>query len=133
MPQLTTLVLTDRKATPVAHTFAPRTLENNVGTVAESTGTPIGDPRVTVSLGKPTAAGKYKPLIRFTIPVVQTQTINGVSTPVVVRTAYAELAFSFDATSTEAERNDLVGMVQSALEPAKILVNDVVVKLQGVY
>lgn len=133
MPQLNTLVLTDRKATPVAHTFIPRTLEGGVATVAEPTGSPIGDPRCTVSLGKPTAEGKYKPRVRMTFPVVQTQTVNGVSTPVVVRTAYVDLQFSFDGTSTESERNDVVGMLQSALEPAKSLVNDVVVKLQGVY
>lgn len=133
MPQLTNLVLTDRKATPVAHTFTPRSLEGNVGMVAESTGVPIGDPRVTVSLGKPTAQGRYKPQIRFTFPVTQTQTINGISTPVIVRTSYAELSFNFDSTSSEAERNDIVGMVQSALDASKVLVNDTVVKLQGVY
>jgi hypothetical protein len=133
MPQLANLVLTDRKATPVAHTYTPRSIDGNVGMVAETTGTPIGDPRVTVSLGKPTAQGRYKPQVRYTFPVVQTQTINGVSTPVIVRTSYVELNFSFDQTSSEAERNDIVGMVQSSLDASKVLINDTVVKLQGVY
>lgn len=133
MPQLQTLVLTDRKATPVAHTFLPREIRENVGVVVESTGTPIGDPRVTVSLGRPTAQGRYKPSLRFTFPVVQTQTVNGVSAPVVVRTAYASVDFSFDGTSTEAERNDVMGMVQDALAASKVLIHDTVVKLQGVY
>jgi hypothetical protein len=133
MPQLQNLVLTDRKATPVAHTFTPRSIEGNVAMVAETTGTPIGDPRVTVSLGKPTAQGRYKPQIRFTFPVTQIQTVNGVSTPVVVRTSYAELSFNFDQTTSEAERNDIVGQVQSALDASKTLINDTVVKLQGVF
>ncbi len=133
MPQLTNLVLTDRKATPVAHTFTPRDINAGVAMVAESTGTPIGDPRVTVSLGKQTQQGRFKPSLRFTFPVVQTQTINGITSPVVVRTAYAEVNFSFDGSSSEAERNDVVGMVQSALDASKVLINDTVVKLQGVY
>lgn len=133
MPQLTNLVLTDRKATPVAHTFTPRHIEGGVGLVVESTGTPVGDQRVTVSLGKPTAQGRFKPHLKLTFPVIQTQTVNGVSTPVVVRTAYADLVFSFEGTSTEQERNDMVGMLQSALDVSKTLVHDTVVKLQGIY
>lgn len=133
MAQLTSIVLTDRKATPVAHTFLPRTIEGPVATLIESTGIPVGDSRFTISLGKPTAQGKYKPTLRLTIPVVQTQTLNGVSTPVVVRTAYAEASFSFDATSSEAERNDVVGMLADSLRASLALVHDTVVKLQGVY
>jgi hypothetical protein len=52
---------------------------------------------------------------------------------VVQRTAYADLQFTFDATSSEAERNDIVGMLADALGTSKTLVNDLVVKLQGVY
>lgn len=132
MPQLQDLVLTDRKATPVNHTFTPRDITNGVGQVAESSGIPLGDNRVSISLSR-NGNGRYKPVVKFTFPVLQTETINGVSKPVVVRTAYAELHFNFDQTSTEAERNDVVGMVSSALATTKVLINDTVVKLQGVY
>lgn len=128
MPQLQTLVLTDRATTPVNHTFTPRDIQGNVATVAESTGVPIGDNRVTVSLGK-TASNRYKPTVKFTFPVMAS--VDGVST--VVRTAYAELTLSFDNTSTEAERNNVVGMVQSALAANKPLIHDTIVKLEGVY
>jgi len=133
MPQLAPLVLTDRKATPVAHTFLPRTIEGPTATLVESTGVPIGDSRVTISLGKPTAQGRHKPVLKLTIPVVQNQNVNGIITPVVVRTAYAEVSFSFDGASSEAERNDVVGMTRDALDSAKTLVHDTVVKLQGIY
>lgn len=132
MPQLQNLVLTDRKATPVAHTFVPRNIQQGVAEVAESSGVPIGDNRVTASLIK-TQAGRFKPTLKYTFPVVQTQTINGVSTPVVVRTAYVDLQFSFDPTSSEAERNDIAGMVADSLGVSKTLINDTVVKLQGIY
>lgn len=133
MPQLQNLVLTDRTTpTAIDHTFTPREITGGVATIVESTGVPIGDNRCTVSL-KRTATGRYKGEVRLTIPVVQNQTINGVTSPVVVRTAYANCEFTFDATSSEVERANAVGMLASALAPAKVLVNDCIVKLQGVY
>jgi len=133
MPQLTTLVLKDRAATPVDHTFIPRDIVNGAGTVAESSGIPLGDNRVAIALNRRNASGRFKPTVNFTFPIVQNQVVNGVSTPIVVRTAYATLTFNFDSSSSEAERNNVVGMVQSALDPSKVLVNDTIVKLQGVY
>nr|UUW21330.1 MAG: coat protein [Sanya fiers-like virus 26] len=133
MPQLANLVLTDRAATPVNHTFTPRDIVNNVATVEEATGgVPIGFNRVTVGLVR-TQSGRYKATLKGSFPIVQTQTINGVSSPVVVRTGYFDLTLSFDATSSEQERKDVVGMLASALDPSKTLVNDVVTKLQSVY
>lgn len=132
MPQLQNLVLTDRATTPVAHTFVPRDIRDNIGTVVESSGIPIGDSRFTISTTR-TAQGKCKSRAQLTVPVVQTQTVNGVSTPVVVRTAYVDVTFTFDATSTEQERKDVVGMFQSAFDASKVLVNDAIVKQQGVY
>lgn len=132
MPQLQNLVLTDRATTPVNHTFTPRDIVDGVGTVVESSGVPVGDKRFTASL-RQTSEGRYKAAFKGTFPIVQDQTINGVTAPVVVRTAYADITFSFDAKSTEQERKDVVGMVESALGSAKTLVNDTVVKLQGVY
>lgn len=132
MPQLGNIVLTDRAATPVNHTFTPKGIVDNVGTVVKSSGVPIGDPRFSVSM-KQNGNGNYKGEIRLAVPVVQTQTINGVSTPVVVRTAYASLTFTFDPSSSEQERKDCVGMLQSSLDATKALVNDAIVKLESVY
>lgn len=131
MPQLQNLVLTDRKATPVAHTFTPFDIKNGVGTVVEQTGVPVGNNRFTVSLRR--TGNRYKAQLQLVMPVTQNETINGITTPKVVRTAYADLSFTFDATSSDQERKDLVGMLQSSLDAAKVLVNDTVVNLQGVY
>lgn len=132
MPQLETLILTDRADTPVDHTFLPRDIVNNVATLEESTGVPVGDNRITVSLTR-TASGRRKATMKGSFPVVQTQTVGGVSNPVVVRTAYFDLSFTFEETSTEAERKDVVGMLASALDPSKALINSVVTKLQAIY
>jgi len=136
MPQLQNVVLTDRAATPANHTFIPVNISNgakgNLGTVEESTGVPIGNPQLQVAMNK-TAGGRYQGLLKLRVPVVATQTINGVNTPTVVRTAYADLTVTFDPTSNEDERKNLVGMLQSALDSSKTLINDTLVKLQGVY
>lgn len=132
MPQLQNLVLTDRSDTPVDHTFTPRGIQGNVAEVVESSGVPIGDSRVTISLNK-TSGNRYKAVLKLEVPVVQTATINGIDTPTVVRKAYAECTFSFDSSSTEQERSDLVGMLASALAEDKTLINDTIVKLQGIY
>jgi len=133
MPQLQNLILTDRAGTPVAHTFVPRDIVGNVGTVVESSSVPVGNNRFSISLRQTQPGGRYKATIQLAMPVVATQVVNGISTPVVARTAYADLTFTFEATSTLQERKDIVGMLMTALDPSKTLVNDVVTALQGVY
>lgn len=131
MPQLANLILTDRAATPVNHTFTPRDVVSGVGAVVESSGVPIGNNTFTIGVIK-TPAGRYKATVRLAVPVVVTETINGVARPAVVRTSYADLAFTFDATSSEQERKDVVGMLASSLDVSK-WTNDVLTKLQAVY
>lgn len=132
MPQLQNVVLTDREGTPVNHTFTPRDIVNSVGTVVESSGVPIGNSTLSVSLRK-TPSGKFKAVVNLAVPVVQNETVGGITRPIVVRAAYANTEFTFDEQSTEQERKNLVGMYMSALDPSKVLINDVLTKLQGVY
>lgn len=137
MPQLQNLVLTDRKPTPVEHTFTPLDITNGVAEVVETQGVPIGNNRFTMTLKRLPATSsqstKYRAQLRLTMPVVATEVINGVDHPKVLRSNYVDLQFYFDATSTEQERKDLVGMLMSSLDPSKTLVNDVLIKLQAVY
>lgn len=137
MAKLANTVLTDRATTPVAHTFIPRdTIPDNsgvnVGTLVETSGIPVGESRLTQSLRK-TASGRYKARLTLVVPIVVTETVNGVSRPLVVREGIADVTFTFDSESSEAERNNLVGMFQSAFDVSKTFVNDTVVKLTGVY
>lgn len=133
MPQLQNVVLTDRTpVTPVNLTFVPRDIDSKgVATVVNNAGVPIGEKRCTVSMKKTNA--RYQGEVRLTLPVVVTETVNGVSRPVVVRTAYANLSVTFDEKSTEQERKDAIGLMASALETGKVLINDTLVKLEGVY
>lgn len=122
------MVLTDRAATPVAHTFTPDGDDaNGVHIYSEKGSVPAGNSRVTTSLTE--SKGKYRPVLKLSVPVVATQTINGVSSPVVLRTHYAEVRFTFDALSTTQERKDVVGMTAGMLLPANAQVDDMVVNL----
>lgn len=132
MPQLANVVLKDRASTPVDHTFTPEDITSKgVGALVESAGVPVGNSRLTVGMIR--SADRFKPEVRLSIPVVQNATVEGVTRPVVVRTAYAEVKFNFAAESTEQERKDIVGMIQSAFDTSKTVINDTVIKLQGVY
>jgi hypothetical protein len=133
MPQLQSLVLTDRTpVTPVNLTFTPREISaDGVGKVANNTGTPLGERIVSVSMRK--RGARYKGEVRLTLPVVQTETINGVSRPVVVRTAYLTLNADFSEASSQQERDDAIGLMASALGTGKVLVNDALVKCESVY
>ncbi len=130
MPQLQNVVLTDRATTPVAHTFAPRDIINGVATVSEGADVPLGENRLSISFKRTT---RLKTRIVLTLPTVQTETISGISRPKVVRDAIADVTFTFSPESTEQERKNLVGMLQSAFDANKVLINDTVVKAQGVY
>lgn len=133
MPQLQNLVITDRTpVTPVNLTFVPRDVNRDgIGTVVNNAGTPIGEKLVTVSMKE--TNNKFRGELRLTLPVVATETINGISAPRVVRTAYVSATFSFEKTSTKQERDDAVGLLASALGVSKTLVNDAIVNLEAVY
>lgn len=133
MAQYANLVLTDRASTPVNHTFVPSGFLNNqaVATFKKSSGVPVGDKRFSLAVRK--TANRRRPSMRLVVPVVATETINGIDSPKVVRTAYANVDFNFDVNSTEQERKDVVGMIATALAAATTLVDDSIVGLNPVF
>lgn len=135
MPSLQSLVLTDRATpTPVNHTFVPEDVTSDgKGTVVEGNGTKVGENRFQISCRRVNGSGKYRIDLNLFVPIVQTETINGIDNPKVVRQSIVNAQFFFDPASTPAERKNVVGMFQSAFDPAKVLVNDTLVNLQGVY
>jgi hypothetical protein len=132
MAARTNLVLKDRASTPVNHTFTPDgTDTNGVHLFSEKVGVPAGYSRFTASLRR--TAEKYRATLKLVVPVTQTQTINGVSSPVVVRTAYAEVNFTFDNLSSVQERADVVGQTLDSLLASQAQINDMVVNLSDIY
>lgn len=131
MAALQNVVLTDRAATPVNHTFTPLKLSNGVATLTESSGTPIADP--TLTLSNTLSKGKYKVRAVLRIPVVQTQVINGISTPVVVREQVWDLTAKMDKTSLLQERKDGAGMFYSLLGSSQTFPMSLFQNLEGIY
>ncbi len=133
MPAFQSVILTDRATpTPVAHTLVPESKTNDsVYNLVEPGSVAIG--LLSLSISHRKSPTRHKTRLVLSSPVVQTETINGVSVPKVVRAGIADLTFSFYPNSSEQERKDVVGMLQSALEAAKVLVNDTVVKNTGIY
>lgn len=132
MSARTNLVINDRAATPVAHTYTPDGDDaNGVHVYSEKTTVPAGNPRFTASIRS--SNGKFRPTVKITVPITQTQTINGVASPVIVRTAYGEVNFTFDALSSEQERADCVGLLVNSLAASQTQINDMIVKLSDIY
>lgn len=132
MSARTNLVINDRAATPVAHTYTPDGDDaNRVHVFSEKTSVPAGNPRFTASLRK--SNGKYRPQLKLQVPVVQTQTINGVATPVVVRTAFVEVSATFDELSSDQERKDAIGLMANAMAASQTQINDMLVNLSDIY
>ncbi|UUW21184.1 MAG: coat protein [Sanya fiers-like virus 4] len=132
MAARTNLVLKDRAATPVNHTFTPDgTDANGVHIFSEKVGVPAGYPRFTARLNR--TSEKFRATLKLAVPITQTQVINGVSAPVIVRTSYAEVNFTFDALSTDQERKDAVGMIADSLLATQTQINDMIVNLSDIY
>lgn len=138
MPSLQPVVLTDRQTTPVNFTLSPTGELQKIGgstigrvAVADVSGNLMSEKVLTI--GSRRTAGRLRSTLRLAVPVVVTETINGVAVPRVVRTAYINLDASFALDSTEQERNDVVGMFASALQNTKVLVHDTLVKGQSIW
>lgn len=133
MPQLQNLVLTDRATTPVAHTFTPRAKEgNDGGRVVKAGVSAVADMQFTIEPRR-TPQGRFKVNIGLVVPIVQNKVENGVSSYIVTRASRVNVTFDFAGDSTEQERKDLVGMIASAFDPSKVLVNDVLIKTDSVF
>lgn len=127
------LTIQDRTSpTPADHTFSPDGDDaNRVHLFSEKTGVPASNPRFSAQLRY--TKGKYRPTLRLAVPVVQTQTINGVDSPVIVRTAYVEVSATFDALSTAQERADAIGLMANAMATSQTQINDMLVNLADIY
>lgn len=126
------IVINDRAGTPVAHTYTPDGDDNNgVHLYSEKGSVPAGNAKYSISLRQ--SNGRYRASIRLAVPVVQTQVINSVSAPVVVRTAYVEFNSNFDSLSSTQERADAVGLLANSLATAQTQINDLLVNLSDIY
>lgn len=131
MAQAASIVVNDRATTPVAHTFAPRSITTDLASFVEVGSVPIGERRITVD--SRFTGGKYRIRLRVINPTLVLELINGVSVPKVPRTAYGEVTFTFDSTSNDQERKDTVSYIANALLSSQTMVTASLVGLEGIW
>lgn len=126
------IVIADRAGTPVNHTYSPDGDDKNGVALWSEKGTiPAGNAKYSASVKL--SNGKYRANLRLAVPIVQTQTINGVASPVVVRTAYVEVSTTFDALSSTQERSDAIGLMANSMAASQTQINDILVNLTPVW
>lgn len=128
MSAIAPIVINDGKATPVAHTFAPVTI-NSAGVASwadRSGGISIGFPQLTYSLKNPTTGSRsYKLTAKVVLPVLEQtspSTATGIQpAPVVGYNLLANIELVLPERSTLADRNDLIAFVRNYLANAAVI------------
>lgn len=126
MPAFAQVVLSDRASTPVAHPFLPIDTAGGVSTLRKLGTVPIADKTLKVRTSK-TSGNRRIVEIKLTVPVVVTETINGVDRPTFERSIVATFTLNSGELSTPQERADAVGMLSDALKANQTMLNDVLV------
>jgi hypothetical protein len=120
MPALASFTSSDWGAlgvTPVTHTFLPlQTFADGTVAYSEAGATPLDDLKATIWKRTTSENGRIKMTVKIERPVTATQTINGVSSPTVLRKAYAELTVTAESSSTPQERGDILALICGALQ-----------------
>jgi hypothetical protein len=136
VPAFAQLLLTDSES--IQHTFDPKRIDGDVAYWVERTLTdvPIGFETLSMKLRQPpsnTGGGPayYKFVADLQLPVVVTETVNGVDNPIVARSARAKVELLLPADSSSEERSNLRSLIKEALGSA--MCADLVDDLSNVY
>lgn len=134
MPTLAAISVDDAQATPVAHTFAPLSIDNAgvASFVDRTSGIPIGYATFDVSLRSPiaikpgqTSAGRsYKVTARVFVPTLEqtsASTSSGIQpAPIKAYDHVANIQFILPERGTTLERKTLVAYVRNFLSNASV-------------
>lgn len=135
MGAITTITAADAAATPVTHSFEPSRIDGDVAKFTEKTATHAsGYWPLTVSLREPSASNGsrvYRSQVNLALPILVTETINGVSVPRVAYTMRVNVEFILPNDSTLQNRKDLRKLTVGILDHA--LVKDAIENLNPIY
>lgn len=116
MAQLTSIVLNDGTADV---TFLPHEITSqNVARLRTNAETVIGTEELSVQARD--AVSNRRVTVKVTLPVVQNEVINGITTPKVVRQQIATVELSLPKTSLKNDRKRARSLIASALSNALI-------------
>lgn len=139
MTAFANITLNDGQATPVAHTFSARRIENQVAKWQDiSIGQAVGFPTLRASLREPIKGSKipcYKAVIDISVPtleVVNASTYNGITpAPTKAYDHLATVSFIMPERGTLQERKNVLAYLANAL--AQIDLKSMVTDLNMVY
>lgn len=134
MAQYAPITVLDGKPTPASHTFVPNgesPKDPAINRFKESTGVKKGDNLLTTSLREQGTNSKFR--MQLTLPVMVTETINGVSVPRVVRTIFIDMSMVFDELSTQQERKDAQILLSNLLKGNQPVIDGQIQSLEVVY
>jgi hypothetical protein len=97
--------------------FKPRSNIGGEATYVKSTGVPLADQVLKIKPSR-TTSGRVRVDYSLSIPVVQDMTVNGVTKPTIVRTAYFRGTFTADSGSSTTERLEMIELAGSAMGSA---------------
>jgi hypothetical protein len=109
MPAITSFTANDGETTPVTHTFTPKVIDpQGVAHFVEAGSVPLEDKRASVSINRTKDNNNLKVVYNLAWPIVQTQTVNGITSPALIRTGYVSMTLTVSPTSTMQERKNLL-------------------------
>jgi hypothetical protein len=97
----------------------------------DPSGVPIGEKRLRVSLRE--TPSNHKVRLRLEVPVVQTETVEGIDNPKIVRVGTADLVLTFAKTSSTAERNLVAGLMADLLQTTQTELDAIITGLENLY
>lgn len=131
MPALSSLTLAGTGTNTYVYTPSHDEGDVHVFKNKDVNGVPVGDSILTMSL-RQTPSG-YKAKLKLVVPVVVTETINGVASPLVARQNWVSSEFFFSDKSTLAERQELIAQWADIFDADQTLIQSVVASLEGLY
>lgn len=122
MAAIATITVPDAAGPPVNHNFLPLKVDGDTALyVEQSASSSAGFWSLSMTQRAPLTGQKdriYRSTGKLTIPVMATETVNGVTRPTVLRTLRANVEFIIPEDATLQERKDLrkilVGILESA-------------------
>lgn len=127
MPQATTFLLSDGKATPIVHTFNPAKPDKSSAQIWEeksSTGVILGSSYLKVDVTRPREpAAMQRVRVNLSTPTLVTSTPPGATAPVTVvdYTNYVSIEFAYSQKSTTQDRKDLRSMLLDLFAEAQFV------------
>jgi hypothetical protein len=133
MTQAASFTIVDREVTPGNHTFKPNgfSQDNSVAFFKNAGTTVLEDEKFSISWRESNTVRKVR--VKLEVPVVVNETINGVTVPKVARTSIADVTFNFALSSTEAERDNVVGMLADALASDQSVINSTLIDGEAIW